>query len=144
VAVLFEVAGVFQNVLSKMLRFLTNPINVVRATVNCSSGEMNSPEKIAAKRGLSVKEYLGVIESMSKMIKIKANLKKPQSGVLPKHKATLVWFRIGVKSEKSTLSWKILRQFVAMNQPCFNTWLRLVESNSIETINTPSLLPKEA
>ena len=51
-----EVAGV-QNVLSKCYGS-TNPINVVRATVNALV-EMNSPEKIAAKRGLSVKDILG-------------------------------------------------------------------------------------
>ena len=51
-----EVAGV-QNVLSKCYGS-TNPINVVRATVKALV-EMNSPEKIAAKRGLPVKEILG-------------------------------------------------------------------------------------
>jgi len=51
-----EVAGV-QNVLSKCYGS-TNPINVVRATVNALV-EMNSPEKIAAKRGLPVDEILG-------------------------------------------------------------------------------------
>ena len=51
-----EVAGV-QNVLSKCYGS-TNPINVVRATVNALV-EMNSPEKIAAKRGLPVNEILG-------------------------------------------------------------------------------------
>ncbi len=51
-----EVAGV-QNVLSKCYGS-TNPINVVRATVNALV-EMNSPEQIAAKRGLPVDEILG-------------------------------------------------------------------------------------
>jgi len=51
-----EVAGV-QNVLSKCYGS-TNPINVVRATVNALT-EMNSPAGIAAKRGLSVDEILG-------------------------------------------------------------------------------------
>lgn len=51
-----EVAGV-QNVLSKCYGS-TNPINVVRATVNALV-EMNSPEKIAAKRGLPVDQILG-------------------------------------------------------------------------------------
>ena len=51
-----EVAGV-QNVLSKCYGS-TNPINVVRATVNALT-EMNSPDGIAAKRGLSVEEILG-------------------------------------------------------------------------------------
>ncbi|AYA62984.1 MULTISPECIES: 30S ribosomal protein S5 [unclassified Alteromonas] len=51
-----EVAGV-QNVLSKCYGS-TNPINVVRATVNALT-EMNSPAGIAAKRGLSVEEILG-------------------------------------------------------------------------------------
>ena len=51
-----EVAGV-QNVLSKCYGS-TNPINVVRATINALV-EMNSPERIAAKRGLPVEEILG-------------------------------------------------------------------------------------
>jgi len=51
-----EVAGV-QNVLSKCYGS-TNPINVVRATINALT-EMNSPSKVAAKRGLSVDEILG-------------------------------------------------------------------------------------
>jgi small subunit ribosomal protein S5 len=51
-----EVAGV-QNVLSKCYGS-TNPINVVRATVNALSG-MKSPEQVAAKRGLRVDEILG-------------------------------------------------------------------------------------
>jgi small subunit ribosomal protein S5 len=51
-----EVAGV-QNVLSKCYGS-TNPINVVRATINALV-DMNSPDKVAAKRGLSVDEILG-------------------------------------------------------------------------------------
>lgn len=51
-----EVAGV-QNVLSKCYGS-TNPINVVRATINALT-EMNSPASVAAKRGLSVEEILG-------------------------------------------------------------------------------------
>ncbi|WP_414828641.1 30S ribosomal protein S5 [Alteromonas sp. H39] len=51
-----EVAGV-QNVLSKCYGS-TNPINVVRATINALT-EMNSPAQVAAKRGLSVEEILG-------------------------------------------------------------------------------------
>ena len=51
-----EVAGV-QNVLSKCYGS-TNPINVVRATINALT-EMNSPESVAAKRGLSVSQILG-------------------------------------------------------------------------------------
>ena len=51
-----EVAGV-QNVLSKCYGS-TNPINVVRATVNALT-EMTPPAGIAAKRGLSVEEILG-------------------------------------------------------------------------------------
>ena len=50
-----EVAGI-RNVLAKAYSS-TNPINVVRATIDGLSG-MNSPEMIAAKRGLSVKEIL--------------------------------------------------------------------------------------
>ena len=51
-----EVAGV-QNVLSKCYGS-TNPINVVRATIGALA-DMQSPEKIAAKRGLNVQEILG-------------------------------------------------------------------------------------
>ena len=51
-----EVSGV-QNVLSKCYGS-TNPINVVRATINALT-EMNSPESVAAKRGLSVSQILG-------------------------------------------------------------------------------------
>jgi small subunit ribosomal protein S5 len=51
-----EVVGV-QNVLSKAYGS-TNPINVVRATLDALES-MNSPEQIAAKRGLSVNELLG-------------------------------------------------------------------------------------
>lgn len=50
-----EVAGI-RNVLAKAYGS-TNPINVVRATIDGLSG-MNSPEMIAAKRGLSIKEIL--------------------------------------------------------------------------------------
>ncbi len=52
----FEVAGV-QNVLAKCYGS-TNPVNVVRATVN-GLAAMNSPEDVAAKRGKSVEEILG-------------------------------------------------------------------------------------
>lgn len=51
-----EVAGV-QNVLSKCYGS-TNPINVVRATFKALT-DMNSPEQVAAKRGLSVEEIVG-------------------------------------------------------------------------------------
>lgn len=51
-----EVAGV-QNVLSKCYGS-TNPINVVRATINALT-DMKSPEQVAAKRGLSVEQILG-------------------------------------------------------------------------------------
>ena len=51
-----EVTGV-QNVLSKCYGS-TNPINVVRATIS-SLENMNSPQSIAAKRGLRVDEILG-------------------------------------------------------------------------------------
>ena len=51
-----EVAGV-RNVLAKAYGS-TNPINVVRATV-AALVSMRSPETVAAKRGLSVKEILG-------------------------------------------------------------------------------------
>jgi len=52
----FEVAGV-QNVLAKCYGS-TNPVNVVRATVN-GLAAMCSPEDVAAKRGKSVEEILG-------------------------------------------------------------------------------------
>jgi len=48
-----EVAGV-QNVLAKCFGS-SNPINVVRATMNGLT-EMNSPEQVAAKRGKTVEE----------------------------------------------------------------------------------------
>lgn len=51
-----EVVGV-QNVLSKAYGS-TNPINVVRATMDALEN-MNSPEQIAAKRGLNVSDILG-------------------------------------------------------------------------------------
>ncbi|EXJ10318.1 MULTISPECIES: 30S ribosomal protein S5 [Nitrincola] len=51
-----ELAGV-QNVLAKCYGS-TNPVNVVRATVNGLSS-MKAPEDIAAKRGKSVDEILG-------------------------------------------------------------------------------------
>lgn len=51
-----EVVGV-QNVLSKAYGS-TNPINVVRATLDALEN-MNSPEQIAAKRGLSVADLQG-------------------------------------------------------------------------------------
>ena len=51
-----EVVGV-QNVLAKAYGS-TNPINVVRATLDALEN-MNSPEQIAAKRGLNVNELLG-------------------------------------------------------------------------------------
>ena len=51
-----EVAGI-HNVLSKAYGS-TNPINIVRATIDALVN-MNSPEQIAAKRGLSVEAILG-------------------------------------------------------------------------------------
>ena len=51
-----EVAGV-HNVLSKCYGS-TNPMNVVRATVQALDA-MKAPEQVAAKRGLSVDEILG-------------------------------------------------------------------------------------
>ena len=51
-----EVAGV-QNVLAKCYGS-TNPVNVVRATVN-GLAAMNSPADVAAKRGKTVEEILG-------------------------------------------------------------------------------------
>ena len=51
-----EVAGV-QNVLAKCYGS-TNPVNVVRATVN-GLAKMRSPEDVAAKRGKSVDEIVG-------------------------------------------------------------------------------------
>ncbi|GMR08046.1 MAG: 30S ribosomal protein S5 [Gammaproteobacteria bacterium] len=51
----FEVVGV-HNVLAKCVG-TNNPINVVRATIRGLS-EMNTPEEIAAKRGMSVKEIM--------------------------------------------------------------------------------------
>ena len=51
-----EVAGV-HNVFSKAYGS-TNPINVVRATVDALAG-MKSPAQVAAKRGLNVGEILG-------------------------------------------------------------------------------------
>lgn len=51
-----EVAGV-QNVLSKAYGS-TNPINIVRATIDGLTS-MNSPEQVAAKRGLPVDEVVG-------------------------------------------------------------------------------------
>ncbi|WP_298445031.1 30S ribosomal protein S5 [uncultured Ferrimonas sp.] len=51
-----EVAGV-HNVLAKAYGS-TNPINIVRSTVDALTS-MNSPEQVAAKRGLSVQELRG-------------------------------------------------------------------------------------
>lgn len=51
-----EVAGV-RNVLAKAYGS-TNPINVVRATVDALAN-MNSPEMVAAKRGKTVEDILG-------------------------------------------------------------------------------------
>jgi small subunit ribosomal protein S5 len=51
----FEVVGV-QDVLAKCIG-TNNPFNVVRATINGLSG-MNSPDKVAAKRGKTVKEIM--------------------------------------------------------------------------------------
>jgi small subunit ribosomal protein S5 len=51
-----EIAGV-HNVLAKCYGS-TNPVNVVRATVN-GLKQMRSPEDVAAKRGLTVDEILG-------------------------------------------------------------------------------------
>ena len=53
-----EVAGV-RNVLAKAYGS-TNPINVVRATID-GLENMKSPEMVAAKRGKSVEEILGEI-----------------------------------------------------------------------------------
>lgn len=53
----FEVLGV-HNVLAKIVGS-RNPLNVVRATVKGLT-QMSSPEMIAAKRGKSVKEIMGI------------------------------------------------------------------------------------
>nr|BET44510.1 MAG: 30S ribosomal protein S5 [Candidatus Aschnera chinzeii] len=53
---LLEVAGI-QNILAKTYGS-TNPINIVRATLNALNN-MQSPEMIAAKRGKTIKEILG-------------------------------------------------------------------------------------
>jgi small subunit ribosomal protein S5 len=52
----FEVVGV-HNVLAKCIG-TSNPINVVRATINGLTG-MNNANQIAAKRGLSVEQIIG-------------------------------------------------------------------------------------
>ena len=52
----FEVVGV-HDVLAKCVGS-PNPINVIRATVKGLAG-MASPERIAAKRGLPVKQIVG-------------------------------------------------------------------------------------
>ncbi|ODN42802.1 30S ribosomal protein S5 [Piscirickettsia litoralis] len=52
----FEVVGV-QNVLAKSIGS-TNPVNVIRATIN-GLKSISSPEDIAAKRGKSVGEIVG-------------------------------------------------------------------------------------
>jgi small subunit ribosomal protein S5 len=51
-----EVAGI-QNILSKCYGS-TNPINVVRATINALAA-VKSPAQVAAKRGLRVDDILG-------------------------------------------------------------------------------------
>ena len=51
----FEVVGI-ENVLAKVIG-TTNPINVVRATIDALQGQ-NSPQSVAAKRGKSVEEIL--------------------------------------------------------------------------------------
>lgn len=56
----FEVAGI-HNILSKCYGS-TNSINVVRATIKGLTS-VNSPERIAEKRGKSVKEILGIQEN---------------------------------------------------------------------------------
>lgn len=52
----FEVMGV-ENVMAKNIGS-TNPVNVVRATIN-GLVSMQTPEKVAAKRGKSVSDLLG-------------------------------------------------------------------------------------
>ena len=52
----FEVVGI-HNVLAKCIG-TTNPVNVVRATIN-GLKNMSSPENMAAKRGKSVEEIRG-------------------------------------------------------------------------------------
>jgi small subunit ribosomal protein S5 len=52
----FEVAGV-HNVLAKCIGN-SNPVNVVRATINGLRGS-TSPDEVAAKRGKSVEEITG-------------------------------------------------------------------------------------
>ena len=56
----FEVVGV-QNVLAKCIGS-TNPVNVVRATLN-GLMSMSSPEQVAAKRGKQLDEIIGAEES---------------------------------------------------------------------------------
>ena len=56
---IFEVMGV-HNILAKCIGS-TNPYNVVRATLN-GLKEMNTPAEIAAKRGKSVEDILGLVK----------------------------------------------------------------------------------
>jgi hypothetical protein len=58
---------------------------VVRATLD-GLANMNSPEMVAAKRGKSVEDILGM--TMAKTIKITQT--RSSIGRLPKHKATLL------------------------------------------------------
>ncbi|MFQ5470633.1 MAG: 30S ribosomal protein S5 [Gammaproteobacteria bacterium] len=53
----FEVVGV-QDVLAKCIGSTTNPVNIVRATINGLS-DMSDPESVAAKRGKKVKDIIG-------------------------------------------------------------------------------------
>jgi small subunit ribosomal protein S5 len=53
----FEVLGV-HNVLAKCIGSTTNPINIVRATVD-GLVRMTDPDSVAAKRGKTVEEILG-------------------------------------------------------------------------------------
>jgi small subunit ribosomal protein S5 len=56
---IFEVMGV-HNILAKCIGS-TNPYNVVRATLN-GLKDMNTPSEIAAKRGKSVEDILGLVK----------------------------------------------------------------------------------
>lgn len=55
----FEVLGI-ENILAKVIGS-TNPVNVVRATVN-GLATMTSPESMAEKRGKTVKEIMTAVE----------------------------------------------------------------------------------
>jgi ribosomal protein L30/L7E len=94
---IFDAMGV-HNVSAK-IHGSTNPYNVVRATLD-GLNKINTASQVAAKRGLTVEEILGLIMSNTNTVKV--TLVKSLIGRLESHKACAR----GLGLKRSARLWK--------------------------------------